>query len=93
MMLTEATYIREFGDMLAPDDVERTNCERAGREGHDACGVHTCCGSPRFRGHVSGCAREGTRRWHMDMPCRGRCDLCTDEAMRRMDERMDEDWD
>lgn len=32
----------------APDDEERMTCERAGEVGHAMCGVHPCCGWPRF---------------------------------------------
>ena len=82
-MFTEATYAREFGYEPIEDDVERTNCTLSGRDGHEACGQHTCCGSPRFRGHELVCVREDTSRWNFARSCYAadatkRCDLCSD---------------
>jgi len=52
------TWVREFGPILLPDDVERTNCPKAGWSGHTMCGQHTCCGNPRFIGHAESCQKK-----------------------------------
>ena len=62
-MFTATTYEQEFGYVPVEDDVERTNCERAGQGSHTMCGPHTCCGSPRFLGHVSGCEGRTNNGW------------------------------
>lgn len=56
MTITREQYALYFGEEPRQDDLERANCEQAGKFGHYMCGVCECHRLPRFR---CGCLAPG----------------------------------
>ena len=52
-MITAKKFIERVGRTPEDDDLERSNCYRAGNIMHCACGWCTVCDLPRFEcGHI-----------------------------------------
>jgi hypothetical protein len=50
--ITKDYFIEATGYEPENDDLDRVNCEDAGKIGHECCGWNTCCDRPKFSGCI-----------------------------------------